>query len=547
MRLWVPLLLIGLFGLQDKQEEEKREGPKDPGKTGVCKPDEVEKGVIREARNNSRVMAHLRHLTKKIGPRLTGSDNLTRACEWARSKFEEWGLKNVHLEEWGTFPVGFNRGKSTGRMIKPVKKDLAFVTDAWTAGTDGPVEGPVKKAPEEGADLSGFKGCWVIGRMRRSIRRKLQEAGALGTIRGSRDDLLRVSGNPHISWDHLPKQVSIMITKTAYDEIISLLDKGEEVRLEFDIRNEFKKGPIKLFNVIAEIPGTEKPEEVVIVGGHIDSWDAAEGATDNGTGVATTMEAARLLAKAGAKPKRTIRFMLWSGEEQGLLGSRAYVKKHKDEMKNISCVFVHDGGTNYIAGIYATKSQVPVFEKVFATVMKLDPQMPFEVKEVDRLSGGSSDHDSFIRMGVPAYFWRQKGRANYVYGWHTQNDRYELAIEEYQKHSSIVVAIGAWGVANLDELLPRDGLKPGGVPGGPRRRVLGIRPDEDGRTILRVYEDTPAERAGLKEDDVIVRIGGIEVKDHDSLKKAIREAPKKTRILILRNGKRLELDVEFDR
>ena len=122
----------------------------------------------------------------------------------------------------------------------------------------------------------------------------------------------------------------------------------------------------------------------MIVGGHIDSWDGATGATDNGTGVATTLEAARILMKAGVKPRRTIRFMLWSGEEQGLLGSAAYVKAHKDLMPKISAVLVHDGGTNYLSGIGATEAMLSDFEQVFAPVKELDPKLPVRGAEGPR-------------------------------------------------------------------------------------------------------------------------------------------------------------------
>ena len=245
-----------------------------------------------------------------------------------------------------------------------------------------------------------------------------------------------------------------------YDEITGWLKAGKTVTLEFDIRNHFKKGPIKLYNVIADIPGTEKPDEYVIVGGHIDSWDGATGATDNGTGVATTLEAARILMKAGVKPKRTIRFMLWSGEEQGLLGSAAYVKSHKDLMSRISAVLVHDGGTNYLSGIGATEAMLADFEKVFEPVKDLDPAYPFEVRKVAGLMGGGSDHASFLGANVPGFFWGQRGgRAVYQHTHHTQFDTFDAAIPEYQVHSSLVVALGAYGIANLDHLLSREKLR----------------------------------------------------------------------------------------
>ena len=194
-----------------------------------------------------------------------------------------------------------------------------------------------------------------------------------GIVNASQRDLLLTGGTHRITWDKLPTIPTITLLRKQYDEITGWLKAGKAVTLEFDIRNHFKKGPIKLYNVIADIPGTEKPDEYVIVGGHIDSWDGATGTTDNGTGVATTLEAARILMKSGVRPKRTIRFMLWSGEEQGLLGSAAYVKSHKDLMSRISAVLVHDGGTNYLSGIGATETMLADFEKVFEPVKDSTP------------------------------------------------------------------------------------------------------------------------------------------------------------------------------
>lgn len=507
----------------------------------------VEAAIVKEGLENSKVMDHLDYLCNKIGPRLTSSDNLTRAGEWAKSQFEAWGLKNATLEEWGTFPVGFNRGKTFGKMTFPVEKDLIFSTNAWTAGTKGEVEGPAMLAKDALADLRAAKGAWVLGASGPDAE-KLFGAGVAGILRSSRDELVHTSGRQNISWDNLPTRVSILLVKSHYDDIAGRLEQGEKVRLKFQITNEFKKGPIPLYNTFADIVGTEKPDEYVIVSGHLDSWDGAQGTTDNGTGSATTMEAARILAAVGAKPRRTIRFILWSGEEQGLLGSRAYVRKHRDQMDKISAVFVHDGGTNYVSGISATKSQVPLFQKIFAEAGKLNPEMPFRVREVERLSGGSSDHDSFLAVGVPGYFWAQSGRAVYRYGWHTQNDRFDLAIPEYQRHSATVIALGAWGVANLDTLLPRDNLRPAaGGGGGSGRRMLGVQTADDGVTIDGITEGSAAEKAGLKEGDTILEVGGKKVTDNQSLRDAIRDAPKKTTVKVRRGGEEKELPVEFER
>src|SRR6185295_14009000 len=142
--------------------------------------------------------------------------------------------------------------------------------------------------------------------------------------------------------------VRVTIRKQDMDAVQKVMDEGKEPILEFDMDNKLIPGPRPCNNVVAEIPGTEKPDEVVIVSGHLDSWDGpgSEGAQDNGTGTMVALEAARILNKVGAKPKRTIRFILWTGEEQGLFGSRWYVTAHKDDLAKISCVFIDDGGTN---------------------------------------------------------------------------------------------------------------------------------------------------------------------------------------------------------
>jgi hypothetical protein len=323
------------------------------------------------------------------------------------------------------------------------------------------------------------------------------------------------------------------------------LGDSKEVKLQFDIHNEFVPGPISLFNVIGEIPGTEKPEEMVIVGGHLDSWDGATGTTDNGTGTATTLEAARLLMKAGAKPKRTIRFMLWSGEEQGLLGSRAYIKAHPEENARISAVLVHDGGTNYVSGIQATKAMVPLFEKVFEPVMALNEAMPFKIREVGGLPMGiGSDHDSYLMAGVPGFFWSQAGKANYTHTHHTQYDTFDAAIPEYEQHTSMVVAIGAYNIANLDGLLPREGLTASRTSG---RRLgdLGVGLQDDGVTLKDVAEGKPAHKAGLRDGDRVLRIGAKDVTDYSTLREALREAPQKTKWKVRRGDKELEFEFSF--
>ena len=516
--------------------------------------DPVLERVLKEGKGDNRVMDHLDHLSNRIGPRLTGSANLTKACEWTKAQFESWGLR-ARMEEWGTFPVGFERGPWSARMSEPEAKELTIGTNSWTAGTAGPVTAPAVLAPSTDAALKemkeSLKGAWVISTSRGPDKYQVayDEAGIAGIIKSMPGELILTGGNPRIEWEKLPKRVTVNMIASQHKAIVEHLKAGKKVTLTIDISNRFVQGPVKLYNVIADIPGTEKPDEFVIFGGQIDSWDGATGTTDNGTGISTTMEAARLLAMAGAKPKRTIRFMLWSGEEQGLLGSRAYVKAHPEEMKGISAVFVHDMGTNYLSGIPATEAMFPIFEKVFKPAMELDAELKFAVKKSDGLPRmGGSDHFSFLQVGVPGLFWEQgrtkeKGQT-YSREHHTQHDVYSTAIPEFQKHSAMVVAIAAWGLANLEGLLPREGLVSSKAPPRGRRRQLGVECEDD-LVLGAVYDGSVAAKAGLKPGDKILKFAGKDQADLSALRDAIQKAPKETKVVIKRDGKEVELPVVF--
>lgn len=440
--------------------------------------------AIIDSGRDSHVQDFLNALCNRVGPRLTGSEGLQAGCEWARDEFEKMGLKNCRLEQWGEFPVGFERGSSWGKVISPKPMDLVFGTNAWTAGTKGRVAGSAIMAPTTLEEFEQVKdklsGAWVLSkrqpRRRRGppaadapappveqapdLREQILKCNPAGIIQPNEGDLILTGGNYNIEWEDLPTIPQITLLQSQWEEISKMLEEGQAVELGFDIRNFFRKGPIPLYNVIAEIPGTEIPQEYVVVGGHIDSWDGATGATDNGSGVATTMEAARILMAANAKPKRTIRFMLWSGEEQGLMGSRAFVQKNPEFVDKVSCVLVHDGGTNYVSGITAPADMKADFEQVFAPAMRLDERAPFEIASTDVIQArGASDHASFIQGGAPGFFWRQAGRAVYRNTHHTQYDTYDSVVPEYQEHSSIVIAIGALGIADLDHMLSRESVE----------------------------------------------------------------------------------------
>lgn len=522
--------------------------------------------LIELGRDDNQVMETLDYLVNRIGPRLTGSHNDHVACEWVRDQFEAWGLANVTMEEAGEFPVQFHRGPWSGKMVTPVEMALEFGTPAWSAGTKGAVTGPALLAPKSlvGIDPATYRGAWIFtepprrgrGMSReerqeaqqeaREIRGWLEEAGVAGFVHATRSDkYITTGGSPRITWEELPEFPRINLLRPQYNDIKERIERGEKVELQFDIRNHFSPRPAKFYNVYGDIVGTEFPDEYVIVGGHIDSWDGATGTTDNGTGSAVAIETARLLTQAGVKPRRTIRIMLWSGEEQGLIGSRAYCEKHEATLEKVSAVFNYDGGPNAIAGIEATPAMKEDFESVFAPVFDLNPDLPFEIEVRENgLSASGSDHVSFMRAGVPGFFWVQKGRADWRHGIHTQFDTYDLAIPEYLEHSALVSAIGALNTANLDQLLSRENLQAprGGRGGG--RRMMGVFLDDV--TVNALVPGGVAEKAGVKPGDRFVQVDGEDVGSRAELVAAIRAGDPTKKVKIARDGNTVEVTFKWE-
>lgn len=260
-----------------------------------------------------------------------------------------------------------------------------------------------------------------------------------------------------------PGVPQIIVRRSDADRVLFEINSGKHPVLEIGADNRWLPGPVKQYNVVADLPGTEKPDELVIVSGHFDSWNGpgSQGACDNGTGAMTAMEAARILSKVGAKPKRTIRFILWSGEEQGLYGSAGYVKRHPEELPKISAVLVDDGGTDYHGGFVGIESQKAIFETAFAPVVKAFPDMPMRFDTVEHPRHGSSDQDSFNDVGVPGFFTIESFNerydpSNYRYLHHTQHDNLPEAIGPYLVDSSVDHEVVSYSLANLPTLLPRD-------------------------------------------------------------------------------------------
>jgi hypothetical protein len=511
--------------------------------------------LVALAAADSQVDDHLTELVEDIGPRLTGSHALLRAETWARDRFRDFGLE-ASLERWGEVPVGFDRGPWSGSVVAPKRQSLEFVTMAWTPGALGPVRGAAVLEPstvvEARRNAARLRGAWVLqpplapdakpmpAATRTALDLELRKAGIAGFVARSRDpggELVHTTGKHEITWQALPADVRVHLQGKQFDEILAWIGAGQAVELEFSIDNRFFNGPVIQSNVVADLKGSERPDECVIVGGHLDSWDGARGAVDNGTGVATTLEAARLLALAGARPKRTIRFMLWGGEEQGLLGSKAWVAAHPQELPKISAVLVHDGGTNYLAGLHVTPEMLDDMKRVVEPATRLSAERPFALFLTDALQTGGSDHTPFAQAGVPAFFWVQEGRADYDHAHHTQHDVLDAAIDEYQRHSALVVAMTAWNLANLPGLLDRTDA----APIEPRR--LGA--DLDGVTVKEVSPDGAAKKGGLRAGDTIRAVDGKAVATRRELVVAVRQGGPRPVLRVDRGGREVTVTLDF--
>lgn len=294
------------------------------------------------------------------------------------------------------------------------------------------------------------------GPMAREIADLLRAEGVACTLTdsGKPHGLLNMSGgwprggDRQNAGDPIPQ---LYVTHDHYAMLYRLASrKDAKTRAEVEITNKTIPGPVVVYNTVGEIKGSEKPDEFVVVGAHLDSWDLGTGTTDNGTGSSIVLETARLLSKCGVKPKRTIRFVLFTGEEEGLHGSREYVKAHSKEMPKTSMALVHDTGTGKVTaiGTQGLTECKPILEKELACLKKLGV-------EINTRGVMGSDHQSFDAVGVPGFAFQQNP-AEYRLTHHSQSDTFDKARPDDLKQGAEVMAIAAMRVANLPKLLPRD-------------------------------------------------------------------------------------------
>lgn len=517
-----------------------------------------------EGMNRSQVNQTLSYLSDVIGPRLTASPNMKRACNWTRDTLAAWGLENAHLEPWGPFGRGWTLKRFSAQVTDPQDIPLIAYPKAWSPATNGAVTGEVVFLDvRTDADLEKYKGklkgAIVFASAVRELKarfapmgtrldekellaladatppgpglgrgagfrmtpeqraalnfnaRKLlfaQEQGAVVLVDSSRAGdggtlFVQQATVPQIvpevpSGTVAPRQKTaydkdapkllpqIVLASEHYNRVIRMLQAGEKVKMEVNVAVEWQDADPMGYNTVAEIPGTDLKDEIVMLGGHMDSWHAGTGATDNGAGVAVAMEALRIIQTLGLKPRRTIRIALWTGEEQGLLGSAAYVAQHFGKLEpgnpgvvspgtpnsqpaappklvtmadyeKFDAYFNLDNGTGKIRGVYLQGNEA--VRSIFRQWL-----MPFRDRPGENVWGaqtlsisntGGTDHLSFDRVGLPGFQFIQDEIEYDTRTHHSNMDVYDRIQADDMKQAATIMAAFVYQAATRDEKLPR--------------------------------------------------------------------------------------------
>lgn len=469
-----------------------------------------------EGLNRSKLDDLASYLTDVIGARLTNSPGSRKANEWAAETLRSWGLANVKVEPWDTtFGRGWEIVSYSGRILEPWTKPLDAYPQAWSGSTRGTITCPVVAFEvRDSADLAKYtgklKGACVLrgapavigpefeprdrrialedlltppappaqgapqggqgGGQSNFARQAALNAAATRLLRSEQPAaVLQSSGwtygiirngghfDGRAARDSIYNPVpNLLVAHEQYGTLYRVAKRGLPARVELNLQTRFLDDNRTPANVVAEIPGTDKGDEVVMLGAHFDSWHSGTGATDNGAGSVVMMEAIRILKTLGLPMRRTVRIGLWTGEEQGLIGSSRYLRIHKDELPKISAYVNLDNGTGKIRGIWSQSNSavVPVFEQI------LSPFRDLGVLAVRDGNTGGTDHQSFDRVGVPGFNFIQDPIEYSIRTHHSNVDTYERLVIEDLKQAATVVAWTVYHIANRDEMMPRKAPRP---------------------------------------------------------------------------------------
>ncbi len=486
---------------------------------------EVQAKIRKEGMENSQIMRTIHHFTDLFGPRLTGSPAMKASAEWAAARMKSWGFDEVRLEPWNFGHPGWSNTSAVGFLLTPVRDNLTFEVLAWTPSTKGRVvadamridlpDRPTKEQLDNHLNSIGAKvkgkivligspaaipvnfnppakrlddetvkrrldppaaaapqqqgpppqqprpGVLTPAQLNEAIDTWLIKNGAVIRVNDAGREHGQIRAFNNRTFDVKKALPTVVMRNEDFGRIARLLEEKHRVSLEFDIRNNNHPEGKTDYNTIGDIRGSEFPDEVIMLGGHLDSWHAATGATDNAVGCAVMMEAARILKAIGVKPRRTIRVALWSGEEQGLLGSQAYVKERFGSFEAKGAAYEKFGGYfNIDSGTGRARGMTVFGPGESATILR-EALSSFSdlgfmgVATTRSRNLGGSDHTSFNQAGLPGIGVLQDPIEYGSHTWHTNLDTFERIVEDDVKKSAVIIAAAVYELAMRDGLLPR--------------------------------------------------------------------------------------------
>jgi carboxypeptidase Q len=475
--------------------------------------------IRQEEMSRSQIPFISHELTDVAGPRLTNSPGWHQAADWAVQTLKGWGLSKAVKEPWGQYGMGWSAEKTSLALKTPYYSPLIAYAIPWSGSTNGPVtaslflvekldsawvsahlaqmrgkvllvltspQDTVSPAARFAADatrytdsaLAALGDTYMLSKEELSgiiphflkmmkVQKMVQNSGALAALtgQGGKDGTVFVQSFVGYRQKDQPNMPKLEVAREDFLRLVRLVKDGREVKVELESDTRLYDQDLQGHNVVAEIPGTDPTlkSEVVMLGGHLDSWTAGTGATDNGAGSIVAMEAVRLLQTLGVKPKRTIRIALWDGEEEGLLGSFHYVKNHfgdpidmklKPEQGRISAYYNLDNGTGRIRGIFAqgnAKAAV-IFNQW------LQPFKDLGAATVSMHNTGSTDHLGFDAIGIPGFQFIQDPIDYETRTHHSNEDNYDHLQIEDMKQAALILASFVYNTAMRTEMIPRKPL-----------------------------------------------------------------------------------------
>jgi carboxypeptidase Q len=424
--------------------------------------------IAGQGQMNSHAFGFLTELSDDIGARVTGSVNDHKAEEWGAAKMKAIGLDNVHLEKYQLWK-GWTRGTADAEILTPVRHKLHVDAMGWTGSTvAGGAEADIVAVnlfdlDNEIKNVSRLKGKVALmvtkgqptkGGLALFVRfgdflRAAAPVGVVAVIGGQGGHKAGGMNLTHTGILGFDADFSVpVVSMTAEDQgqLERFLDRGITPRARFNVQNTFTNGPVETANVVGEIRGTEHPEQILVVGGHLDSWDLAEGTTDNGSGTATVLGAADSIKRSGERPRRTIRFVLFTGEEQGLDGSLAYIKQHQAELPNHLGDLVLDAGQGAVKAFQlgGRNDLVPAFQPFATSISAIRP-----VQVDDKIESGT-DTLPFSIAGLPGINMDQD-TSEYIHTHHSAADALEAQKPEVLAQNATLMALAAFWIADRPE------------------------------------------------------------------------------------------------